>query len=122
MMGFPENLGELRRRRGLTQAALAKRLGVLANQVSLYESGRSEPSLGVLRKLAVALSVSSDELLFGGEDPLDKDVALKRAFEATLLLQPEEQAVVKSLLDTYVAAHRSGAGGEGPRARKKRPT
>ena len=119
-MGFGENLGELRRRRGLTQAALAEQLGVLANQVSLYESGRSEPSLGVLRKLAVALSVSSDELLFGGADPLDTDPTLKQAFEATMLLGPDEQAVVKSLLDAYVAAHRNGPGGEGPRARKKR--
>ena len=119
-MGFPEHLGELRRRRGLTQAALAESLGVLANQVSLYESGRSEPSLGVLRKLAVALSVSSDELLFGGEEPLAKDPTLKQAFESAMLLGPDEQAVVKSLLDTYVAAHLGGAGGEGPRARKKR--
>jgi transcriptional regulator with XRE-family HTH domain len=121
-MGFPENLGALRRSRGLTQAALADQLGVLANQVSLYESGKSEPSLGVLRKLAIALSVSSDELLFGGEDPLDKDPTLKQAFEATMQLGADEQAVVKSLLDAYLAAHRSGAGGEGPRARKKRST
>jgi transcriptional regulator with XRE-family HTH domain len=119
-MGFPENLGALRRQRGLTQSALAKLLGVLPNQVSLYESGKSEPSLGVLRKLATALAVSSDQLLFGSDDPLDQDAELKRAFEAAMLLGPEEQAVVKSLLETYVAASRGGSTGEGPRARKKR--
>jgi len=117
-VGFPENLGELRRRRGLTQAALAEMIGVRANQVSLYESGRSEPSLGVLRQLAVALSVTCDDLVFGGEDRLDRDASLKLAFEATLTLDAQEQATIRSLLDAYLAAHRHGRG-EGPRARKK---
>ncbi|MGC2168335.1 MAG: helix-turn-helix transcriptional regulator [Acidimicrobiales bacterium] len=118
-MGFPENLARLRRERGLTQAALAESLDVLANQISLYESGKTEPSLGVLRQLAVALSVSCDDLVFGG-DRLDDDPSLEMAFEATLLLNPDEQATVRALLDAFLAAHRQRHGrGEGPRAKKQ---
>ena len=89
---------------------------MLANQISLYESGRSEPSLGVLRQLAVALSVSCDDLVFG-EDRLAGDSTLQLAFEATSLLDPEEQATVRALLDAFLAAHRQR--GEGPRAKKR---
>ena len=117
-MGFPENLARLRRERGLTQAALAESLDVLPNQISIYESGKSEPSLGVLRQLALALSVSTDALVFG-DDRLDEHPSLQLSFEATLLLDEDEQATVQALLDAFLAAHRQRRGrGEGPRAKK----
>lgn len=120
-MGFPENLAALRRQRGLTQAALAESLDVLANQISLYESGKSEPSLGVLRQLATALSATCDELVFG-TSRLNDEPSLELAFEATKLLNPEEQATVRALLDAFLIAHRQRAvPGGGPRA-KKRPS
>ncbi len=120
-MGFPENLARLRRERGLTQAALAQSLDVRADQVSIYESGKSEPSLGVLRQLCVALSVSCDELVFG-TDRLQGDAELQLAFEATLLLDPDEQATVREVLNALLLAHRQRRSrGEGPRA-KKRPS
>jgi transcriptional regulator with XRE-family HTH domain len=120
-MGFPENLAALRRERGLTQAALAESLDVLANQVSLYESGKSEPSLGVLRQLATALSATCDELVFG-TSRLSDDASLELAFEATKLLTLGEQETVRALLDAFLVAHRQSTGpGEGPRA-KKRPS
>jgi transcriptional regulator with XRE-family HTH domain len=118
-VGFPEQLAKLRRDRGLTQAALAERIGVRANQISLYESGRSEPSLGALRQLAVALSVTSDALIFGDER-LGDDQALQLAFEATVLLAPDERASVQALLEAFLASHeKRRSAGEGPRARKK---
>ena len=48
----------------LTQDALAEAAGINVSQVRRYEGGNSQPSLDALRKLAVALSVSADELLF----------------------------------------------------------
>jgi transcriptional regulator with XRE-family HTH domain len=117
---FPEQLAELRRARGLTQSALAELVGVGANQISRYESGISEPTLGVLRKLAIALAVSSDVLVFGGADRLSNDENLQLAFEATTLLEPDEQGAIRMLLEGFLANH-LGRRGEGPRARK-RPT
>jgi transcriptional regulator with XRE-family HTH domain len=119
IVGFPEQLAKLRHDRGLTQAALAERIGVRANQISLYESGRSEPSLGALRQLAVALSVTSDALIFGDER-LGDDQALQLAFEATVLLEPDERTSVQALLEAFLASHeKRRSAGEGPRARKK---
>jgi len=115
---FPQQLADLRRQRGLTQAALAERVGVTANQVSRYESGASEPTLGVLRKLAIALSVTSDALVFGGDDRLADDESLQLAFEATTLLEADEQAAVRMMLEGFLANHRGRRGGEGPRSRK----
>ena len=121
-MGFPENLARLRRERGLTQAALAESLDVRSDQISIYESGKSEPSLGVLRQLAVALSVSCDELVFG-TDRLEGNAELQLAFEATLLFDPDEQKTVSAVLDALLLAHRQRHGrGEGPRAKKQPST
>ena len=121
-MGFPENLAELRRDRGLTQAALAIQIGVHANQVSRYESGLTEPSLGVLRQLAIALSVSTDALVFGDDERLPEDEALRLAFEATVLLDEEERSIVRSLLEAFLSAHQQRRGGEGPRAARSKST
>jgi len=119
---FSEQLAELRRQRGLTQRALAERIGVHANQLSRYESGLSEPSMNVLRKLAVALSVSADTLVFGGEDRLPDDEALRLAFEATTHLDADERSAVRTMLEGFLAAHKDRRGGEGPRSRRTKAT
>ena len=115
LVGFPENLAALRRERGLTQSTLAERVGVHANQLSRYEQGLSEPTLGVVRELAIALSVSSDALIFGGDPRLPDDDALRLAFEATVLLDEDERSAVKTMLDGFLAHHDARRGGEGPR-------
>jgi transcriptional regulator with XRE-family HTH domain len=54
----------LRQKRGLTQAALARKMHVTAPYISMIESGaRAAPSLPMLKKLAKALGVSVTELL-----------------------------------------------------------
>lgn len=45
----------IRHRRGLTQAALAARIGRTANTLALLEMGRSAPPFEILRLLAMAL-------------------------------------------------------------------
>ena len=59
-MEFPQRLAALRREKGLTQQTLADTVGVHVTQLRRYEAGASQPTLAVLRKLAVALSVSAD--------------------------------------------------------------
>lgn len=49
---------------GLTQQALADRIGLHISQLRRYEGGTSQPTLDVLKNLAVALSVSTDSLVF----------------------------------------------------------
>jgi len=57
-----QNIIGLRKKRGLTQAALAKQAGATRASITLIESGHSNPTLEVLIKLSQALQVSIDEL------------------------------------------------------------
>lgn len=56
-MALAHKLRALREAAGLSQAALAKRIGTKPPGIARLESGRFAPRLGVLRKIASALGV-----------------------------------------------------------------
>jgi transcriptional regulator with XRE-family HTH domain len=56
-------LKELRRRQLLTQRELGERVGVSFQTVQSWESGKSQPRLRHIGRLAEVLGVSADELL-----------------------------------------------------------
>ncbi len=60
---FGRHLRELRQRAGLSQEALARRLGVSPQSVSKWELAANLPETDVLLPLARLLGVSTDELL-----------------------------------------------------------
>ena len=100
-LNFHERLVTLRKDRGLTQQALAKLVGMHISQIRRYESGQSQPALDAIRKLAVALSVSADMLLFEeGERGPDDD--LKLQFEAVSRLDPEEKKIIRSVIESII--------------------
>jgi transcriptional regulator with XRE-family HTH domain len=101
---FPQHLAALRKERGFTQQTLAERVGVHVVQLRRYESGASQPTLDVIRKLAMALSVSADLLLFG-KDQRGPDDELRLQFEAVSRFDPEEKKVVRSMLDGMILRH-----------------
>lgn len=55
----------LRASKGWSQTELARRIGVSASAVGMYEQGRREPSLGILLRLAQELGATTDYLLMG---------------------------------------------------------
>lgn len=55
----------LRLQKGLSQAALARRLHISASTLGMYEQGRREPALETLVLLAQELEVTIDYLLTG---------------------------------------------------------
>lgn len=61
-------LKEMRKAAGLTMRELGQKVGVTESTVSLYESGKREPSQTVLMAMAEVLSCSVDYLL-GVESP-----------------------------------------------------
>jgi len=117
---FPERLATLRREHGLTQVALAERIGVHVSQLRRYEAGTAEPTLGVLGRMAVALSVTTDALILGSEPQLPDNLGIQRAFEATAFLDDEERAVVSALLEAFLDRHDQRRGQVGPRAARPR--
>ena len=60
---FSERLKDLRTERGLNQSALAEALGTTQRKVSYWETGKVEPDLFSLCKLAEFFSVSLDYLV-----------------------------------------------------------
>lgn len=60
---FNENLKEARLKSGLSQKDLSENIGVAKSTHSLYESGKREPNVDTIKKIASALNVSADMLL-----------------------------------------------------------
>lgn len=106
LMDFPERVAALRKKKGLTQQLLADAIGIHISQLKRYEAGTSQPTLDVLRKLAVALSVSADVLLFD-KDERGPDDELRLQFEALQQFSPKDKEVAKSVLESLILKHDS---------------
>lgn len=103
-MTFPKKLAALRKENGLTQQVLADKLSIHVSQLKRYEAGTSQPTLDVLRKIALSLHVSSDVLLFDeGDRGPDDDLQLH--FEAVPKLDPDEKKTIKELLEGMLLKH-----------------
>ena len=100
-MDFPKRLAALRKERGYTQQALADDVGIHVSQLKRYEAGSSQPTLDVLRKLAVALRVSADLLLFD-RDERGPEGDLRFQFEAIERMPKEDKRVVVALIDAFL--------------------
>ena len=65
MNSFDKNLKRLRIRNHLKQEDLAKQLNVTRQTVSGWETGRRQPDLDMLKKLAEVLDIDMQELIYG---------------------------------------------------------
>lgn len=71
-------IAALRKEAGLSQQELAKRLGVSASAIGMYEQGRREPSTQTLVNMARTFGVSTDFLLTGQAENAAEGDALCR--------------------------------------------
>lgn len=100
-MSFSARIIALRKQRGLTQQSLADTSGIHVQQIKRYEAGHAQPTADALKRLALALHVTSDTLLFEeGEREPDDDLKLR--FEAISAMLPGEQEVAKAVLDAII--------------------
>ena len=90
MVEFGNKLRQLRKEKNLSQKQLATLIGVQNSIISFYELGDRTPSPDVIKKLAVALHVSSDYLL-GIEKNESVDVSG---------LDEADKTLVRILIDT----------------------
>jgi hypothetical protein len=70
--------------------------------------------------LAVALSCTTDTLVFGDDPRLPDDEALRLAFEATTFLDDAERATVREVLDAFIARHNARHAEDRPRRPRHR--
>ena len=100
-MNFSARVTALRKQKGLTQQGLSDTSGIHVQQIKRYEAGNALPTAEALKKLALALHVTSDTLLFEeGEREPDDDLKLR--FEAIAAMLPAEQDVAKAVLDAII--------------------
>lgn len=105
-MSFSDRLAALRKERGLTQKALAAACDMHATQIQRYESGETQPTLDALRRLALALSVSTDMLVFD-KDERGPDEDLRLQFEAISKFSSEEKKIAKAVIESLILKHDS---------------
>ena len=105
-MNFPARLIQLRKEKGLTQQQMADAIGLHLTQIKRYESGASQPSLEALRKIAVALGVTTDSLLFEDtERGPDEDLRLQ--FETIARMSGEEKRIIRELIDGMILKYQA---------------
>lgn len=103
-MSFSLRLSKIRKDKKMTQQVMADTIGIHVSQIKRYESGDTQPSLDVLRKIAIALNISADLLLFDeGERDLPNNLQLK--FEAVSQMSEEDQKAIQSLIDGMILKH-----------------
>ena len=102
---------ELRCEHGLSQRALAKKIGANQKTVNLWEREKSSPSADFVVALADTFECSADYLL-GREDDIGRVNVIKdiTAEEQTVLekynkLSPKDRETVCSLMDFYYNRH-----------------
>ncbi|MBL1275323.1 MAG: helix-turn-helix transcriptional regulator [Ectothiorhodospiraceae bacterium] len=103
-MSIQQHLIALRHDKGLTQQEMADMIGVHVNQIRRYESGATQPSLEVLKRLAVALSITIDSLVFDEAERGPSD-DLRLQFERINRFDDEEKKIVKALLEGLILKH-----------------
>jgi transcriptional regulator with XRE-family HTH domain len=108
---FAKRLREIRKRRGLTQAELAQKLGLQQSMIAQYERGYIRVHAATLIvRLAAALQVTPNELL-GTEDIRTEDVLksrslLRRLKQVNQLPAADQKALIR-FLDALFARHQA---------------
>lgn len=92
-MEFGTRLQALRKQQGLSQEALADRLGVSRQAIGKWESGGALPSIDNLLELAAILETTVDYLLTGAEPPPPQEPGDPLAY------QTEQTVSVEALKD-----------------------
>jgi transcriptional regulator with XRE-family HTH domain len=94
---FAQELKRLRKERGLTQEALARKVGSTREKIQKYEEGVNPP-VETLTKLADALGVCLDQLVKGSDGcPIKSDEIAALAKRIVTMREKNKQAVKKIL-------------------------
>ena len=108
-----QRLRKLRRRRGLTQRALAQACDLSANAIGLIERGESSPSVSTLHRLALALEVPIAELFTETEEQtvvLTKKSQRSQAQRDQVQMENLAQGLSEQCMEPFLVTLHPGAG------------
>jgi len=106
MMSLRTRLINLRKKHGYTQQRMADAIGIHVNSLKKYEAGQAQPSLDVLKKIALSLHISTDFLLFEEHERVPKD-DLALQFEAINKMKDGEQMIIREVLESLIIKYQS---------------
>ncbi len=114
-----QRLARFRKAKGLTQSELAARIGLIQALISDYERDKLRLSAEMAVRLAVALGLTTDELLgiqttqpsahtSAPETESPEVRRIWKKFQQLLILPEKDQRAVIRLVNSLVAAHQGG--------------
>ena len=103
-----QRLARIRKERGLTQNDVAQRTGLIQTLVSDYERGRLRLAADMIVRFAVALEISTDELLRPkrGKTAPQQNASRKvlRRLQQIESLPAYQQRALLTTIDNFIAA------------------
>lgn len=103
-----ERLARLRKQKGFTQVELAEKMGIIQSLVSDYERDRLRPHPEMIVRFAIALAVTSDEILGLAKAPSTSNGASKnrrlarRLHQIDKLPKRDQEALLRTI-DAFLA-------------------
>jgi transcriptional regulator with XRE-family HTH domain len=105
-MTLGKKLRLLRAEKGLSQAALGEISGVNSKLLSKYENERIVPTADTLRKIAQALQISADYLIFDNAPKngicVLNDLELFEKFQEVENMSLEDRTMIKNMIDALI--------------------
>jgi transcriptional regulator with XRE-family HTH domain len=100
-----QRIARLRKERGYSQQALAKKMGIVRVLVSDYEKGRLRPHPEMVARFALVFGVTADELIglkaCESDDP-KPNLAIQKRMRLIEQLPPAKRRVILQTIDAFV--------------------
>ena len=103
-----QRLARLRKGKGYTQAELSAKIGIIRELISDYERDKIRPYSEMIIRLAMALEITTDELLGFKQSPKGNDdkpsLKILRRVKKMEDLPESQQKVLLKTIDTFLKA------------------
>lgn len=101
---FSDNLKKIRKEHGLSQAQLAKELGLGVSTIGMYESNIRKPSYDVLKKMSDYFNVPIDFLINDGNTK--DNIAIEYYISQIEKLAEKEQQQILDFIEFVFKNHK----------------
>jgi len=105
-MNLAKNIKKLRKKNGLSQAELAKKVDCHVNHINRIETKKYIPSLEIVAKIAEVFKISIDELVYDDSDSIKeitlKDESFNRKMQLLNSLDEEDKEVITKVIDAII--------------------
>lgn len=105
---FGQRLAQIRKRKGLSQRELARKMETSQRMISYYERQMGNPSMSTIEKLAHALGVSKEAILktdkgVASSEPIAHSRMLQKVWPLAAQLPYQEQQVIAKMIKSLAS-------------------